>query len=120
MEYTEFTGKTVEEAVEKGLAELGITAEQADIRPRVSDGHIAAFGQTAVTGGIEAGGAAFGGKFGITVPVTLVDNDHIAGQAGGTHQRVIALVHTGHENFQSHTRSFLAYQKKYFFAPWKA
>ena len=32
MEYTEFTGKTVEEAVEKGLAELGITAEQADIR----------------------------------------------------------------------------------------
>ena len=32
MEYTEFTGKTVDEAVEKGLAELGITAEQADIR----------------------------------------------------------------------------------------
>ncbi len=32
MTYTEFTGKTVEEAVEKGLKELGITAEQADIR----------------------------------------------------------------------------------------
>lgn len=32
MNYTEFTGKTVEEAVEKGLKELGITAEQADIR----------------------------------------------------------------------------------------
>ena len=32
MEYVEFTGKTVEEAVEKGLQELGLTAEQADIR----------------------------------------------------------------------------------------
>ena len=32
MTYTEFTGKTVEEAVEKGLKEFGITAEQADIR----------------------------------------------------------------------------------------
>ncbi len=32
MKYTEFTGKTVEEAVENGLAELGITKEQADIR----------------------------------------------------------------------------------------
>ena len=32
MNYTEFTGKTVEEAVEKGLKELGITEEQADIR----------------------------------------------------------------------------------------
>ena len=32
MKYVEFTGKTVEEAVEKGLKELGITAEQADIR----------------------------------------------------------------------------------------
>ncbi len=32
MVYTEFTGKTVEEAVEKGLKELGITAEQADIK----------------------------------------------------------------------------------------
>ena len=32
MQYTEFTGKTVDEAVEKGLKELGITAEQADIR----------------------------------------------------------------------------------------
>ena len=32
MKYTEFTGKTVEEAVEKGLQELGLTAEQADIR----------------------------------------------------------------------------------------
>ena len=32
MNYTEFTGKTVAEAVEKGLKELGITAEQADIR----------------------------------------------------------------------------------------
>ena len=32
MNYTEFTGKTVAEAVEKGLKELGITEEQADIR----------------------------------------------------------------------------------------
>ena len=32
MEYKEFTGKTVEEAVEIGLKELGITAEEADIR----------------------------------------------------------------------------------------
>ena len=32
MNYQEFTGKTVEEAVELGLKELGLTAEQADIR----------------------------------------------------------------------------------------
>ena len=32
MKYTEFTGKTVEEAVAKGLQELGLTAEQADVR----------------------------------------------------------------------------------------
>ena len=32
MKYTEFTGKTVAEAVERGLKELGLTAEQADIR----------------------------------------------------------------------------------------
>ena len=32
MKYTEFTGKTVEEAVEKGLSELGLTKETADIR----------------------------------------------------------------------------------------
>ena len=32
MNYTEFTGKTVEEAVEAGLAQLGLTKEQADIR----------------------------------------------------------------------------------------
>ena len=32
MKYVEFTGKTVEEAVEKGLAELGLSAENADIR----------------------------------------------------------------------------------------
>ena len=32
MIYTEFTGKTVEEAVEKGLKELGIERENADIR----------------------------------------------------------------------------------------
>ena len=32
MNYTEFTGKTVEEAVENGLKELGISAENADIR----------------------------------------------------------------------------------------
>ena len=32
MNYTEFTGKTVDEAVEKGLKELGITRENADIR----------------------------------------------------------------------------------------
>ena len=32
MKYTEFTGKTVEEAVERGLQELGLTAEQADVR----------------------------------------------------------------------------------------
>ena len=32
MKYTEFTGKTVEDAVEIGLKELGLTKEQADIR----------------------------------------------------------------------------------------
>ena len=32
MKYVEFTGKTVDEAVEKGLAELGLSAEEADIR----------------------------------------------------------------------------------------
>ena len=32
MKYVEFTGKTVDEAVEKGLAELGLKAEDADIR----------------------------------------------------------------------------------------
>ena len=32
MKYVEFTGKTVDEAVEKGLQELGLTAETADIR----------------------------------------------------------------------------------------
>ena len=32
MNFTEFTGKTVEEAVENGLKELGLTAEQADVR----------------------------------------------------------------------------------------
>ncbi len=32
MNYVEFTAKTVDEAIEKGLAELGITKEQADIR----------------------------------------------------------------------------------------
>ncbi len=32
MKYTEFTGKTVEEAVEKGLKELGLTREEADVR----------------------------------------------------------------------------------------
>ncbi|MBE5750908.1 MAG: protein jag [Clostridiales bacterium] len=32
MKYTEFTGKTVDEAVETGLKELGLTKEQADIR----------------------------------------------------------------------------------------
>lgn len=32
MKYTEFTGKTVDEAVEIGLQELGLTKEQADIR----------------------------------------------------------------------------------------
>ena len=32
MNYTEFTGKTVDEAIQTGLTELGITLEQADIR----------------------------------------------------------------------------------------
>ncbi len=32
MNYTEFTGKTVEEAVEKGLKELGLSRENAEIR----------------------------------------------------------------------------------------
>ena len=32
MIYTEFTGKTVDEAVEKGLSELGLTRENAEIR----------------------------------------------------------------------------------------
>ena len=32
MKYTEFTGKTVDEAIEKGLKELGVARENADIR----------------------------------------------------------------------------------------
>lgn len=32
MKYTEFTGKTVEEAIENGLSELGLTKENADVR----------------------------------------------------------------------------------------
>ena len=32
MKYIEFTGKTVDEAVETGLNQLGLTKEQADIR----------------------------------------------------------------------------------------
>ena len=32
MNYKEFTGKTVEEAIALGLEELGLTQEQADIR----------------------------------------------------------------------------------------
>ena len=32
MKYLEFTGKTVDEAVEKGLKELGVTADQVEIR----------------------------------------------------------------------------------------
>ena len=32
MEFKEFTGKTVTEAIEIGLAELGLTEEQAEIR----------------------------------------------------------------------------------------
>ena len=32
MAYKEFTGKTVADAIEKGLAELGLTQETADIR----------------------------------------------------------------------------------------
>ncbi len=32
MNYTEFTGKTVEEAIEKGLKELGVSEQEADIR----------------------------------------------------------------------------------------
>ena len=32
MNFTEFTGKTVDEAVEKGLKELGLTKETAEIR----------------------------------------------------------------------------------------
>ena len=32
MQYREFIGKTVEDAIEKGLAELNISRENADIR----------------------------------------------------------------------------------------
>lgn len=32
MQYTQFTAKTVEEAIEKGLKELGLTVEQADVK----------------------------------------------------------------------------------------
>ena len=32
MNYTEYTGKTVDEAIENGLKELGLTREQADVR----------------------------------------------------------------------------------------
>ena len=32
MKYTEFTAKTVEEAIEEGLKELGLSRDNADIR----------------------------------------------------------------------------------------
>ena len=45
MKYTEFTGKTVEEAIENGLRELGLTKEQADIRV-LEEGKKKLFGST--------------------------------------------------------------------------
>ena len=45
MQYMEFTGKTVEEAIEKGLAELNITKENADIRV-LEEGKKKLFGST--------------------------------------------------------------------------
>ena len=45
MEFTEFTGKTVEEAVEKGLEELGLTKETAEIRV-LEEGKKKLFGST--------------------------------------------------------------------------
>lgn len=47
MNYTEFTGKTVEEAVEKGLSELGLTKEQADI-------HVLEEGKKKLFGSVKA------------------------------------------------------------------
>ena len=46
MEYTEFSGKTVEEAVQKGLEELGLTQETADIRV-IDEGKKGLFGKKA-------------------------------------------------------------------------
>ena len=45
MEYREFTGKTVEEAIEKGLSELAIEREQADVRV-LDEGKKKLFGRT--------------------------------------------------------------------------
>ena len=47
MNYKEFTGKTVEEAVEIGLKELGLTAEQADI-------HVLEEGKKKLFGSVKA------------------------------------------------------------------
>lgn len=58
MKYFEFTGKTVEEAVETGLAELGLTREQADVRV-LEEGKKKLFGsvkarvEIAAKGGVE-------------------------------------------------------------------
>ena len=46
MQYTEFSGKTVEEAVQKGLEQLGLTAETADIRV-IEEGKKGLFGKKA-------------------------------------------------------------------------
>ncbi|MBQ9118114.1 MAG: protein jag [Clostridia bacterium] len=46
MEYTEFSGKTVEEAVKKGLEELGLTEETAEIRV-LDEGKKGLFGKKA-------------------------------------------------------------------------
>ena len=45
MQYKEFTGKTVEEAIEKGLAELNVSKENADIRI-LEEGKKKLFGST--------------------------------------------------------------------------
>lgn len=46
MEYTEFSGKTVEEAVQKGLEQLGLTLETADVRV-LDEGKKGLFGKKA-------------------------------------------------------------------------
>lgn len=45
MNYTEFTGRTSKEAIEKGLKELGLTAEEADVRI-LEEGKRKLFGST--------------------------------------------------------------------------
>ena len=76
---------------------LIVVAQQTHISLRPADGHIPALRQAALGDGIDARRSVGSWIFFEAVPVALVDDDHIAGQTGFPHQRVVSLVHTGHQ-----------------------